>query len=58
MGHAFPQPLWKRFGEHVGEEAEDEESEGKRKKRRRKRRRRRRGAGDFSGVSSVTLGAS
>ena len=29
LGHAFPQPLWKPFGEHLGEEEEDEEREEK-----------------------------
>ncbi len=25
--HVFPEPIWKAFGEHVGEEAEKEEEE-------------------------------
>ena len=27
LDHAFPQPLWKPFGEHAGEDEESEESE-------------------------------
>ena len=52
-----PQPLCKRFGEHVGEETEDEEREGKRKKRRRKRRRRQKLLGSLLGRSWGLLGA-
>ena len=46
-GRAFPRPLWKRFGERVGEEAGVEGMEGK--KRRRRRRRRRKAFGSLLG---------
>eukprot|EP00959_Pyramimonas_sp_CCMP1952_P404807 8483891-Pyramimonas_sp.AAC.1 len=29
LHHALPQPFWKSYGEHVGEEEEDEEKEEK-----------------------------